>query len=111
VPELSYATELADLPGALVDPTVGAPGDPVSGSLGIRQPEPPPSGQPPATNQGLIIISNNNQTATVDLREAQTIGDVIQAINDSKVGVKAEINASKTGINLTSVIGNNEEIR
>ncbi len=95
-------TKLDDLPGALVDPE--------DGSLGIRTADPPPAGAPPSLNKGLIVVSNNGETDTVDLREAETIGDVITAINDSKVGVRAEINETKTGIDIVSLTDSNDTL-
>ena len=99
---ITDSTLLEDLPGALVDPATG--------SLGIRQPDPMPAGQPPSNNEGFIVIQNNGQTEAVDLREAETIGDVIDIINDTNVGVRAEINASQTGINVVSTAPNNEPL-
>jgi flagellar hook-associated protein 3 len=99
---LEMGTKLKDLPGALVDPE--------EGSLGIRVADPPPAGQPPSLNKGLIVISNNGETETIDLRYAETIGDVISAINDSKVGVRAEINETKTGINIYSITDSNDSL-
>jgi flagellin-like hook-associated protein FlgL len=100
--ELRLDTELEDLPGALIDP--------VEGSIGIRRPEPMPAGEPPSVNQGFVVISNNGISDTVDLREAVTIGDVIQKINESKVGVRAELNETRTGINIVSLDGHNEKL-
>ncbi|MEW6236053.1 MAG: flagellar hook-associated protein FlgL [Candidatus Omnitrophota bacterium] len=101
--KLTENTKLDDLPGALVDETEG-------GSLGVRRADPMPAGLPPAANKGFISIQNNGTTTSVDLREAETIGDVIRAINESKAGVRAEINESGTGINVESAVGNSEEL-
>ncbi|MDP8244266.1 MAG: flagellar hook-associated protein FlgL [Candidatus Hinthialibacter antarcticus] len=97
---ITTETLLADLPGALIDP--------ITGSLGIRQPVPPPAGQPRNTNEGLISIHNDGRSDTIDLRDAETIQDVLDAFNDAKVGVIAEINPSRTGITVTSLTGSNE---
>ncbi len=92
---ISMDTKLDDLPGALVDP--------VDGSLGVRRDAPPPIGSEPNPNRGLIAISNDGDNVGIDLQDAETIGDVIRAINDSKVGVEARINESGTGINIVSL--------
>ncbi len=99
---IELGTKLDDLPGALVDPD--------EGSVGIRRADPPPAGQPPSLNKGLIVISNNGHSEAVDLRFAETVRDVIEAINDSDVGVRAEINESETGINIVSINGFNESL-
>lgn len=99
---ISGETLLDDLPGALIDPATG--------SLGIRRPVPPPAGQPANTNEGLIAIHNNGRSDTVDLREAETVQDVIDAINDSSAGVVAEINHSGTGITIKSLVDSNDSL-
>ncbi len=100
---ITKETKLDDLPGALVDPDEG-------GSLGIRRADPMPAGNPPSMNKGLIVIQNNGQSEAVDLREAETIGDVIRAINKSKTGVEAKINSTGTGIDIQSTTGNPDEL-
>ncbi|MBI1387287.1 MAG: flagellar hook-associated protein 3 [bacterium] len=100
---ITAETLLDDLPGALID-SAG------TGSLGIRRPVPPPAGQPRNTNEGLIVIHNNGQSATIDLREASTIQDVLDAINNSDVSVQAEINQSGTGINIFSTALSSEPL-
>lgn len=95
-------TSLDDLPGALVDPATG--------SLGIRRPDPLPGGLPPTTNEGFIVIQNNGRTESVDLREAETIGDVIDTINDANVSVRASINSTGTGIVVESTVGSNDTL-
>ncbi len=92
---LEMDTKLDDLPGALVNPATG--------SLGIRRDVPPDAAAEPNLNRGLITISNDGENAAVDLREAETIGDVIRAINNSKVGVEARINETGTGIDIVSL--------
>ena len=57
-PSLTTATRLSDLKGAL--------------GAGVRT--------------GLITLSNGTATATIDLRTADTVGDVIDAINAAGVG-------------------------
>lgn len=93
--KLTLDTKLDDLPGALVDPAAG--------SLGIRRTEPPPVGSEPSTNRGLITISNDGESEAIDLRDAETIADVVRAINNSKVSVEAKINQSGTGIDIVSL--------
>ncbi len=101
---LTLDTKLDELPGSLVDPDEG-------GSLGIRREDPTVSGIPPTVNQGVISIFNDGSSDIADLREAETIGDVIKAINNTSVGVKAEINDTGTGINIYSTSGNNGFLR
>ncbi len=65
-PSMTAATRLADLRGATGD--------------GIRT--------------GLVTLSNGTATATIDLRGADTVGDVIDAINNAAVGgITASIGA------------------
>jgi flagellar hook-associated protein 3 len=45
-------------------------------------------------------ITNGLQSATVDLSSAVTVEDMLNAINSSGTGVRAEINADETGINI-----------
>ena len=79
-PSLTPATRLADLKGA-----TGA---------GVRT--------------GLVTLSNGTTTATVDLRGADTVGDVIDAVNAAGVGgVTASIGAAGNGITLTAGPGDN----
>ncbi len=99
---ITTETLLADLPGALIDPA--------SGSLGIRQPTPPPAGQPRNTNEGLISIHNDGRHDTIDLRDAETIQDVLDAFNNSSVSVVAEINPYGTGITVTSLTNSNDSM-
>lgn len=95
--ELDYSTKLEDIPGAMVDGTTGD-------SLGIRTGEPLPGIDTPATNNGIISINNDGEIYSIDLREATTIGDVIRTINESPAQVQAELNATKTGINITPLL-------
>lgn len=77
-PSLTTTTRLADLKGA--------------GGAGVRR--------------GLVTLSNGSQTATVDLRSADTVGDVVDAINAAGVGgVTASVSGS--GINLSAGPGDN----
>ena len=52
---------------------------------------------------GLQIV-NGGKTHTVDISAAQTIGDLLGILNDPQYGLYAEINASKTGVNVQSRI-------
>ena len=94
--DLELSTKLEDLPGALTDSA--------EGSLGIR------NETSTSLNQGLIVIQNDGRSKTVDLREADTIGEVLNAINDADIGVLAEINETKTGINIISTTGTNDAL-
>lgn len=55
---------------------------------------------------GVIDITNrNNVTSNVDLSGAETLGEVVAAINDQTVGVAAAINSARNGIVLTDTTG------
>ena len=55
---------------------------------------------------GLLSISDRSgSSATVDLSSAQTLDEVIQTINAAPVGVKAQLNRTKTGIELIDNTG------
>ncbi|MGN6505010.1 MAG: flagellar hook-associated protein FlgL [Tepidisphaeraceae bacterium] len=63
-----------------------------------------------ATNQGIrkgsIAIGNGTTTVNVDLTNADTVGDVINAINNAGIGsITAAVNASGTGISLSGGAG------
>lgn len=45
-----------------------------------------------------LILSNGGQTVTVDISGAQTVQDVLNAINGTNLGVLARVNAAGTGI-------------
>ena len=49
---------------------------------------------------GVIRLNNAGATADVDLRDADTVGDVLDRINASGIGVTAAISASGEGITL-----------
>ena len=75
-PSLTASTRLSDLRGATGD--------------GVRR--------------GTITLSNGAQTATIDLSTADTVGDVVDAINAAGVGnITASVGAS--GINLAAGAG------
>jgi flagellar hook-associated protein 2 len=55
---------------------------------------------------GTIDITNrNNVTSNVDLSNAETLSDVVAAINDQATGVTAAINSARNGIALTDTTG------
>jgi flagellar hook-associated protein 2 len=55
---------------------------------------------------GHISITNrNNVTSDVDLSGAETLGDIVTTINAHATGVKASINTSRNGIQLTDTTG------
>jgi flagellin-like hook-associated protein FlgL len=47
-----------------------------------------------------LIIQNGSDTVAIDLSSAVTVEDVINKINSAGIGVRAEINAGQTGINV-----------
>lgn len=51
---------------------------------------------------GGLVISNGNRSATIDTSSAETVEDLLNLINGAELGVAAEINASRSGINLRS---------
>jgi len=61
------------------------------------------SGEPFDRDSGLQIV-NGGATYTISLATAETIEDVINALNGSDAGVLAEINEDATGINVRSRI-------
>jgi flagellar hook-associated protein 2 len=55
---------------------------------------------------GQVNITNrHNITSNVDLSGAETIGDIVNAINDQAAGVKAAVNSAHNGIVLTDTTG------
>lgn len=102
VGKLTLDTKLDTLPGALVDPA--------SGSLGIRRDDDSSTTANQTLNLGLISISNDGAGEVIDLRDAETIGDVITAINNSKTGVEARINSTGTGIDIVSLRAGSREL-
>ncbi len=74
-PSLALDTRLSDLNGAI--------------GKGIRL--------------GIVRLSDGTTTADVDLRDADTLGDVIDKINDAGIGsITASINPAGTGIDLAA---------
>ncbi|MCE5270079.1 flagellar hook-associated protein FlgL [bacterium] len=51
---------------------------------------------------GKISIANGDQTAVIDLSNAETVGDVLTLLNSSLVNVVASVNKSGTGITIES---------
>lgn len=51
---------------------------------------------------GGLVISNGNRSATIDTSAAETVEDLLNLINGAGLGVAAEINASRSGINVRS---------
>ncbi|MCB9850081.1 MAG: hypothetical protein H6817_05190 [Phycisphaerales bacterium] len=51
-----------------------------------------------------LIISNGELSQTVDLSTAQTVQDVLNAINNAGLYARAEINESGTGINVINTV-------
>ncbi|HYE19116.1 MAG TPA: flagellin hook IN motif-containing protein [Tepidisphaeraceae bacterium] len=49
-----------------------------------------------------LVLTNGTQTVTVDLSAATTVEDLLNAINGSKAGVRAQINAAGDGIDLVN---------
>ncbi|MCC7473813.1 MAG: flagellar filament capping protein FliD [Pirellulales bacterium] len=55
---------------------------------------------------GEISITNrNNVDSVVDLSDAETLGDIVAAINDQATGIEASINTARNGILLTDTTG------
>lgn len=59
------------------------------------------SGEVLDTASGLVL-SNGDQSVTLDISDAQTVEDLLNLINGSGLGFQAEINTSATGINVRS---------
>ncbi len=53
----------------------------------------------------VTITDRSGSSATLDLSNAKTLNDVIGAINASSVGVKAQLNRTKTGIEIVDNTG------
>ncbi|MCK4658382.1 MAG: hypothetical protein KAV82_02575 [Phycisphaerae bacterium] len=51
-----------------------------------------------------ILITNGNESKSIDLSDAQSIQDICNTINNAGVSVKAEINAAGTGIDVINLI-------
>jgi flagellin-like hook-associated protein FlgL len=57
---------------------------------------------------GSILIANGTGSAVVDLSGAQTVQDILNAINSADVGAHAAINDSADGINVTNLVSGTE---
>ncbi|MBC7783352.1 MAG: flagellar hook-associated protein FlgL [Burkholderiales bacterium] len=55
-----------------------------------------------------LIITNGTKTATIDLSGASTVEDVLNAINGSGTGVRAEINSDGSGLRILNPTQGNE---
>lgn len=53
----------------------------------------------------LVLTDRSGATDTVSLAGAETLEDVIEAINGANVGITASVNAAKNGIQLTDTTG------
>ena len=53
---------------------------------------------------GGLIINNGSATATIDLSDATTVQDVLNAINNSGMYVRAQINSDGTGIDVINKV-------
>ncbi len=59
---------------------------------------------------GMITITDRNGGfARLDLSEAQTLGDVLSAINESSASVQARLNSTKTGIEVIDTSGSTDK--
>jgi len=57
---------------------------------------------------GTIEITNGTVATQIDLSSATTVGDVLNAINDSNAGVQAVINSAGTGIDVINYTATND---
>jgi flagellar hook-associated protein 3 len=57
---------------------------------------------------GTIEITNGTVATQIDLSSATTVGDVLDAINDSNAGVQAVINSAGTGIDVINYTSTND---
>jgi flagellar hook-associated protein 3 FlgL len=53
---------------------------------------------------GELLITNGPKTVSLDLSGAETVQDILNAINNAGVSVRAEINASGTGIDVYNLV-------
>jgi flagellar hook-associated protein 3 FlgL len=60
-------------------------------------------------NNGIKITNSLLEDINpIDIDDAQTLGDIINAINNAQIGVRAEINADGTGINVLNQLSGSE---
>jgi len=76
---------LANAPGTFHGPTAGGSGTPLDLLSGLQ-------------------IQNGGQTYLINFEDAETVEDLLDALNGADAGLLAEINATATGINLRSRI-------
>jgi flagellar hook-associated protein 3 FlgL len=57
---------------------------------------------------GLRITNSGIGTVTIDLSAAQTVEDILNAVNNAEIGVRAEINDAGTGINVFNQLSGSE---
>jgi flagellar hook-associated protein 3 FlgL len=53
---------------------------------------------------GGLTIRNGDQSATIDLSEAETVEDVLNLINETKLGVRAQISADGRAIDVLNLV-------
>lgn len=53
----------------------------------------------------LAITDRSGATANIDLSQAETLDDVIKAVNDANVGVEARVNSARNGLELVDSTG------
>lgn len=51
------------------------------------------------------LTDRSGATASVDLSQAETLDDVIKAVNDSGLGIEAKVNAARNGLALSDTTG------
>ncbi len=91
----SKDTEVADFEGGgIVDATATAT---LSGGSGVEFDQ----------QSGLRIV-NGGQTHTIDVTDAVTVEDLLNAINGAGANVVAEINATASGINVRSILAGSD---
>ncbi|MBL8760218.1 MAG: hypothetical protein JNL50_02865 [Phycisphaerae bacterium] len=93
---------LANADDTLVFPAGASAGLDLSARLTWRTPVGSMTGLSQAL--GSIKLTNNRGSATVDLSGAQTLGDVKGLIEAAGVGVRVEINAAGTGIDIVNLL-------
>ncbi len=62
-------------------------------------------GQGLGTLGGINITNRNNVSSAVDLSGAETLGQIVDAINGQATGITAAINSARNGIQLTDTTG------
>jgi len=105
VREAGSGTTASDL-GLLRDPPASPPlvGDDLNPMLTLTTPVALLNGGAGLNLADPILITNGALSATVDLSTANTVEDILNRINAANVGVRAEINEQRTGINVVNRI-------